>query len=151
MKKILKQMICLSMLLFSVGCSDTNVTYEYDDTYLLEFFFVESCSMCQQFKSEGIPYLEEEFGEALDIQMIDLDDENNKERYDAFIDRIDTSVFEGSYYGMAPMVSLDGYFAKLGIYKDEYKYLVKDIHNAINGNELSVELSYNRALFIEAE
>lgn len=150
MKKVINLFVCLILLFSFTGCSNEEVVVDLDleGKYLFEFYFVESCSMCQDFKNNGIPYLREQLGDYLNIVYVDMDDLDNRDKYDAFIERIDADSFVGDYYGMAPMLSLDGFFAKLGIYQDEYEYLVSDIVNAIKGEELSIEASYNRVDFI---
>lgn len=140
-------MLCFLLM----GCTSEEVIYEYSGEYTLSFYYVDSCSMCQDFKDYGIDYLKEEFGDVLHIQLYNMDDAQTKEPYDAMMDAIDTSVFVGEYYGMAPMLYVEGYFAKLGIYKDEYPYLVQDIRNAMNGDDYTLDFSYNRALVKESE
>lgn len=151
MKKGLHYLFVVVSLLTLTACKAEVIEYEYTGEYTVQFYYVEGCSMCEDFKEHGIDFLKDEFGDNLNIVLFDMNDTDSKEPYDQMINVIDTSAFEGEYYGMAPMFYLEGYFAKLGIYKDEYKYLVEDIRSAMNGEEYTMELQYNRALVITDE
>ena len=132
MKK--KILFILSMMLL-MGCQSSQqpinkITLTQPATLL--YFYIETCSECQSFQDDAIPYLHETFGDTLTIQQYDLDDEATQAVYEDVI---------------GPMYALDGYFAKVGYTSGDEEYLVKDIDNAINDKALSDELSGLRFLY----
>ena len=139
MKK--KILFILSMMLL-MGCQSSQqpinkITLTQPATLL--YFYIETCSECQSFQDDAIPYLQETFGDTLTIQQYDLDDEATQAVYEDVITQLDQ--FDQSLYGMGPMYALDGYFAKVGYTSGDEEYLVKDIDNAINDKALSDDLS----------
>lgn len=145
MKK--KILFILSMMLL-MGCQSSQqpinkITLTQPATLL--YFYIETCSECQSFQDDAIPYLQETFGDTLTIQQYDLDDEATQAVYEDVITQLDQ--FDQSLYGMGPMYALDGYFAKVGYTSGDEEFLVKDIDNAINDKALSDELSGLRFLY----
>ncbi|MCD7949716.1 MAG: hypothetical protein LUG12_05610 [Erysipelotrichaceae bacterium] len=135
MKKTL--LILLSIFLLC-GCSKKN-TITLSTTVTFKFFYIETCSECKAFKSNVISVLEDTFGDSIIIEQYDLDDESTQEVYDEVIDSLID--FDESYYGLGPAYALEGYFFKLGYTSGDEDYLIDDIEKAVNGEELSDELS----------
>ncbi|MCD7840750.1 MAG: hypothetical protein LUG46_09010 [Erysipelotrichaceae bacterium] len=136
MKKTL--LILLSIFLLC-GCSSKAETITLSHTVTLKFFYIETCSECKAFKKNVIPELEEAFGDSIIIEQYDLDDEDTLDVYDEVIDSLID--FDESYYGLGPAYALEGYFFKLGYTSGDEDYLIEDIQNALNDEELSDELS----------
>ena len=53
------------------------------------YFYIETCSECQSFQDDAIPYLQETFGDSLTIQQYDLDDEATQAVYEDVITQLD--------------------------------------------------------------
>ncbi|MCD7809744.1 MAG: hypothetical protein LUH02_10395 [Erysipelotrichaceae bacterium] len=136
MKKTL--LILLSIFLLC-GCSLKKDTITLSKTVTFKFFYIETCSECKAFKSNVISKLEDTFGDSIIIEQYDLDDTSTQEVYDEVIDSLID--FDESYYGLGPAYALEGYFFKLGYTSGDEDYLIDDIERAVNGEELSDELS----------
>ncbi len=145
----MKKIFTIIMVILLTGCSSGNdkEVVDYPDIHI-EYYYVDGCGMCEAFSTEGIPILEEEFGDALTITRYSMDDAQTKQAYDDSLANIDVEQFDtGDYYGLAPLIIVDGEFAKLGIYAGEYDELANDIKRAINDEPLGEDLEYDRALF----
>ena len=93
--------------------------------------------MCANFTKKGIPLIEAEFGEHMEIIKYDMDDDQTidevKKAYDQVLaELID---FDEDYYGTGPFLVLEGYFAQLGV-SDVNKYL-DNLIAAINDRKLN--------------
>ncbi len=143
MKKII---LAIMTLFFMVGCnSSTSSSYP---KFEILYFYIDGCGLCSAFSDEGIPLIESEFDGAVTIQEYNLDDIDTKQIYDEALADIDVTQFHTtSYYGLAPMIIVEGHFAKLGIYPGEYEELVNDIQKSLNDEPLGQELEYDRALY----
>ncbi|MCD7892574.1 MAG: hypothetical protein LUG60_02635 [Erysipelotrichaceae bacterium] len=130
--------ILLSIILLC-GCSSHNEVITLSQNVTLKFFYVETCSQCKAFKENVIPELENTFGDSLVIEQYNLDDKTTLEVYDEVIDSLID--FDESCYGYGPAYALEGYFFKVGYTSGDEDYLIIDIENAVNGEELSDELS----------
>lgn len=138
MKK--KILFILSMILLS-ACQPTEEIQKISlsQPVTLLYFYIETCSDCQSFQDNAIPYLEETFGDDLTIVQYDLDDESTQAVYEDVID--DLEAFDQSLYGMGPMYAMEGYFAKVGYTSGDEEYLAQDIQKAVDNEPLSDELS----------
>ena len=143
----MKKILCLILLFVLSGCSKEPT--KYDQQFQLYFYYIEGCSLCDAFKEEGIPLIEDEFGSAITITSYDLDDSDTKTHYDQILSQLDVEQFDTDYYGIAPFIVFDEYFAKLGVFPGEYELFVEDMIAAINDEELSEDLSMDRVPFIK--
>lgn len=136
MKKTIKIIMVLLLTIGLTACKKKNV---YKDTYTLQYFYVEGCPNCQYFSEEGLPLIEEEFGEHMKIEKYNMDDPKTlaevKVAYDAVVNNLTN--FDRAYYGVGPFLVLEGYYVQLGV-SDVDKYL-DNLIEAINGKKLSKE------------
>lgn len=152
MRKTGQIILCFLLLLGMTGCSShQEEKQETQKLYTLHFYFVDMCNLCNEFKEEGIPLIEEELGDIVEIVYHDFDDDTQKEEYDELLSKIDVDQIGIEYYGIAPTLILEGYFIKVGIYYGDYEIFIEDIKKAINGEELSEDLSFGRAPFFDIE
>ncbi len=149
MKKIVQITILSICLLIVTGCNEEIVENDY--RYTLHYYYLDVCNLCNEFSEEGIPLIEDELGDIVEIVYHDLDDVSIKEEYDEMLSRIDVDSIGIEYYGIGPTLILEDYFIKVGIYPGDYELFVQDIKNAINGEPLSDDLSFGRALFIDSQ
>ena len=143
MKKIF--IILLTILL--IGCQSHKTVEEksLSKDITLSFYYIQSCSECKLFKTKVIPLLEQTFNEQITINQYNLDDEGTESIYDSTIDQLEE--FDYEYYGMGPFIVVEGYFGKLGYTEGDEDYLIDDIINAVEGNELSDELGAFRFMY----
>ncbi len=137
MKKLLILLLCICLY----GCSyeEKEPVRKLNKEVTLSLFYIDTCSECKEFKQKAIPYLQEQFGESLNVQLYNLDDEGIEDIYDPIIDRLE--YFDEEYYGMGPFIVVEDYFALLGYTSGDETYLADDIENAVLNKELSLELS----------
>lgn len=136
MKKILLVLLCLCIS----GCHNEIIPErQLNQQVSLLFFYIDSCSECQLFKKKAIPYLEDQFGDQITIELYNLDDIGVEDVYDPIIDSLE--YFDEEYYGMGPFIVVEDYFALLGYTQGDEIYLADDIECAVSGQELSLELS----------
>lgn len=150
MKHKIKYILVLLLTCTLVGCSKKTEKLpkgEYHDTYTLEYYYLETCRHCQEFEKVGIPLIEEEFGEHINIVKYDLDDISIKKHYDSILKQLDLVDFDDEKYGTGPFLVLDGYFAKLGIYSGDEEEFVEDLKRAVAGKPLGDTLNEDRYLF----
>lgn len=116
MKKILKIVMSLMLMVGLFGCQkkEKNV---YTETYTLYYFYLQGCSNCEYFTENGLPLIEEEFGEHMKIIKYDMDDtKNNNEVKTAYNSVIKNIInFDYEWYGFGPFLVLDGYYVQLGV------------------------------------
>lgn len=143
MKKLLG-IILVALIL--AGCASSNEP-EISGSYTLNYFYVEGCPRCEDFVEYGIPAIEAAFGDHLTINQYDLDATETKAVYDDTIDQLDG--FDQENYGYGPLMSLDGYFAKLGYSYGDEDELISDMIKAIDGDDLGDELIAGRYYFIQ--
>ncbi|WP_249029560.1 hypothetical protein [Tannockella kyphosi] len=146
MKKVIRILLCFSLWIGLSGCQKEE---EIEYLYTLHYYYLDVCNVCNAFNEDGIPLIEEELGDIVEIVYHDLDDISNQEEYDELLSRIDVDSIGIDFYAQAPTLILEGYFIKVGIYPGDYEIFVEDIKRAINGEELSDDLSFGRALFLD--
>lgn len=143
MKKILIFLLSLSLL---GGCAPAKKIH-LSEHVTLSFFYIQSCSQCQAFKSVAIPLLEDTYQDQITILQYDLDEPETEAIYDQIIDSLVD--FDEEFYGNGPFIVLNGYFALLGYTTGDEEYLVTDIQRAVNHEELGYELEGLRFTFKE--
>lgn len=135
MKKIVKLMIVMTLCIAMIGCQkkEKNV---YTETYTLKYFYVEGCSNCEYFTKNGLPLIEEEFGDHMKIVKYNMDDqetvEDVKTAYNEAVDNIID--FNQDDYGFGPFLVLEGYFAQLGV--DNVDDFLENLIKAVKGEKL---------------
>lgn len=145
-KKILLILLCL----FLCGCQNqTAPTKILSQPVKFLFFSIETCSDCQAFKKNAIPYLEKTFGDMITIEVYDLDDDATVPIYDGVIDSLDG--FDDALYGNGPFYAVEGYFAKLGYTSGDEEELANDIEKVVRHEELGYELEAYRYVYKEIE
>lgn len=139
----MKKIITIFLTIILMGCS-TQPNIQVDEPVNITFFYVETCSQCKAFKENGIPALENAFGDQLILTLYNFDDldEEGSKRYDDIVDQLVD--FDDEMYGMAPFISVDGYFVLLGYVPGDEDYLIGDIQKAMRGEKLSDELEGQR-------
>ena len=135
MKKIFKLFIVMVFCFTMIGCKQ-KVKNVYHDTYTLKYFYIEGCSNCEYFTKNGLPLIEEEFGEHMQIVKYNMDDRNNVDEVkSAYNDVVDSIIdFDQDDYGFGPFLVLDGYYAQLGV--DDVDVFVDNLIKVINGKKL---------------
>ncbi len=133
------------ILFLIVGCTGKVDTVELSQKVNIDYYYLSTCSECIAFKKEAIPYLEDRFGDSIEIHQYDLDDPQNTQGYDNVIDSLVD--FDEEFYGYGPFIVVDDYFAILGYTSGDEKYLAQDIENATMGKECSDELEGLRFQF----
>ena len=84
MKKILIFLLSLSLL---GGCAPAKKIH-LSEHVTLSFFYIQSCSQCQAFKSVAIPLLEDTYQDQITILQYDLDEPETEAIYDQIIDSL---------------------------------------------------------------
>ena len=133
-----KKLIVLLSMIFLVACQSVPQK-ELKEKVTLTLFYVSTCSDCKAFKKNAIPYIEKVYGDSVEIKQYDLDDEKTEKVYDQVVNSLED--FDEEYYGTAPFIVLNGYFAVLGYTSGDEKYLADDIEKAVKHQELGLELS----------
>ena len=141
--------LLITSILILTGCQSQTPKHPLSQEMTLSFFYIETCSQCQIFKDEAIPYLEDYFGETLVIHQYNLDDEKSHPLYQEVIDSLQD--FDEEFYGQGPFYALDGYFAKVGYIEGDEKELALDIERALDNEPLSYELESFRYLYKKGE
>ena len=78
MKRLIKLVMVMILCLGLTACQkkEKNV---YTKTYTLKYFYVEGCSNCEYFTKNGLPLIEEEFGDHMKIVKYNMDDQETVE------------------------------------------------------------------------
>lgn len=143
----MKKKIILTLLtILLCGCSSSTPTPL--KTQSLTFFYISTCSQCKAFKKIAVPYIEDKLHNQVTIKMYDLDEPETEEIYDKVIDSLVD--FDEEFYGKAPFLSVDGYFALLSYTEGDEEYIVSDIKKAIDNQTLGYELEAYRFLYKES-
>ena len=141
MKKLILLFICATLF----SCTNTK-TIALNQTVILDYFYVESCGDCKAFKKKTIPTLQKTFGDKIEIEEYNLDDEDVQPLYDAIIGSLDN--FDEALYGQGPFIVVEDYFAIIGFETSETDILIQDIVSATKDQPLSDELSIRRYLYL---
>ncbi|WP_028043158.1 hypothetical protein [Candidatus Stoquefichus massiliensis] len=128
----MKKILCVLILLLS-GCQSR-------PQYYLYVYFAKTCPVCQSFIKHVVPLLEEEYGNQMIIIEMDIDEEKSLDAYAKTCSLLEDYVFEGDA-GSVPFIVLDGYFAKIGYDIGESQQMVDAVHDAIEGRELSSDIT----------
>ncbi|WP_294579780.1 hypothetical protein [uncultured Thomasclavelia sp.] len=135
MKKLIKLLLVFVLGFCLIGCKEEK--HEYSETYTLYYFYLEGCPNCEHFTENGLPKVEEEFGNHMQIIEYDMDNRETinevKAAYDAIVNNIID--FDQDDYGFGPFLVLDGYYAQLGV-SDVDKY-VDNLIAAVTGEDLT--------------
>ena len=135
MKKLIKLTIVMILCIGLTACQkkEKNV---YTETYTLKYFYVEGCSNCEYFTKNGLPLIEEEFGDHMKIVKYNMDDQETVEEVKkAYNDIVDNIIdFNQDDYGFGPFLVLDGYYAQLGV--NDVDQFVDNLISAIKGEKL---------------
>lgn len=126
MKKLLLVLILLA------GC-------RHQPQYYLYVYYIETCPVCKSFIRVVIPQLEEEYGDDMAIQLMNIDEEDNIDAYARTCSLLE-DYYVNDRSGNVPFIVLDGYFAKVGYDIGEDEEMIEAIHDAIAGEELSSDL-----------
>ena len=91
MKKIVRILLVMILCIGLVGCQ-TKEKNSYTGTYTLKYFYVEGCSNCEYFSKNGLPLIEEEFGDHMEIIKYNMDDRESvdevRNAYDEVVNNI---------------------------------------------------------------
>ncbi|MEG0683912.1 MAG: hypothetical protein RR428_02555 [Coprobacillus sp.] len=128
MKKVL-----LVLLLLLTGCSR-------QPQYYLYLYYAKTCPVCHSFIENVIPKLEDKYGNEMKIVKYDIDEEASLEAYAKTCSLLDNYYVDDNS-GSVPFIVLDGYFAKVGYDLENEDMIVQAIYDAIDGKELSNELT----------
>lgn len=134
MKRIIKMLLVLVLCFTMVGCQKKKNTY--DKTYTLKYFYIEGCSNCEYFTENGLPLIEEEFGDHMKIITYNMDDRENVDEVRTAYDEVVNNIinFNQDDYGFGPFLVLDGYFAQLGV--EDVDYFLETLIKAVNEEDL---------------
>lgn len=128
----MKKVLLVLMLLLS-GCNN-------QPQYYLYLYYAKTCPVCHSFIENVIPILEDAYGNEMKIIKYDIDEDESLKAYAKTCSLLEDYYVDDDS-GSVPFIVLDGYFAKVG-YDIEYKdMIVQAIHDAIDGKELSKELT----------
>lgn len=136
MKKIVRILLVMILCIGLVGCQ-TKEKNSYTGTYMLKYFYVEGCSNCEYFSKNGLPLIEEEFGDHMEIIKYNMDDRESVDEVRNAYDEVVNNIidFNQDDYGFGPFLVLEGYYAQLGV-SDVDDYL-ENLIAAIKGEELN--------------
>ena len=124
----MKKLKFLFIILLLFGCQSSNKVKE---EFELDFFYVDYCQNCENFKLIAIPKLKNEFPD-MTVNYYELDD--NHDLYDQYIDRaID---FDNEEYESVPFVVINNELAIVGYSVGEEDELIKEIHRYFNNEQL---------------
>ena len=135
MKRLVKLVVVMTLCIVMIGCQkkEKNV---YTETYTLKYFYVEGCSNCEYFTKNGLPLIEEEFGDHMKIVKYNMDDqetvEDVKTAYNEVVDNIID--FNQDDYGFGPFLVLEGYFAQRGV--DNVDDFLENLINAVKDKKI---------------
>lgn len=135
MKRLFKLIVVVILCLGLIGCQNEEKNV-YTKTYTLKYFYVEGCSNCEYFTKDGIPLIEEEFGDHMKILKYNMDDQETVEEVKAAYNEVVENIidFNQDDYGYGPFLVLDGYYAQLGV--NDVDDFLENLINAINGKKL---------------
>ena len=135
MKKIVRILLVMILCIGLVGCQ-TKEKNSYTGTYTLKYFYVEGCSNCEYFSKNGLPLIEEEFGDHMEINKYNMDDRESVDEVRNAYDEVVNNIidFNQDDYGFGPFLVLDGYFAQLGV--EDVDYFLENLISAINDGKL---------------
>lgn len=135
MKKIVRILLVMILCIGLVGCQ-TKEKNSYTGTYTLKYFYVEGCSNCEYFSKNGLPLIEEEFGDHMEIIKYNMDDRESVDEVRNAYDEVVNNIidFNQDDYGFGPFLVLDGYFAQLGV--EDVDYFLENLISAINDGKL---------------
>lgn len=136
MKKLVKILLVMILWIGLIVCQPKEKN-NYTGTYTLKYFYVEGCSNCEYFSKNGLPLIEEEFGDHIKIIKYDMDDRESVDEVRNAYDEVVNNIidFNQDDYGFGPFLVLDGYFAQLGV--EDADYFLRNLISAINDNQLS--------------
>ncbi len=124
--------LCLAFLMFLTACHAR-------PHYYLYVFYAKTCPVCQSFIQVVIPQLQDEYKESMNVTLLDIDIEENRDRYAKICSLLD-SYYVNDQSGSVPFIVLDGYFAKVGYEIGEDQEIIKFIHQMIHQQDISIQL-----------
>lgn len=149
MYEILKKRKILILLVSSVllilWCFSYHI-YIKDGEYKLniEIYSIEYCPLCNQIKDSLPRKLKNEFGDAVNVEIINIDDKENEQRYEHFINSIKD--FRDEHRNNFPITNVENYFIIVGY---DYYYdseIINDIYRMDAHEHLGKKLGNLRYL-----
>lgn len=151
MKKLLHWFLAFLVLFNVVACQKKIEPYTGPDIEL-NLYYYEYCPRCHAFMENGIPALEEAFGDHLTVNLYDIEDpyDNNVERYAQEVMKLEG--FDESLTGYAPFIVFEGLFAKIGYDDGTIDYYIEDVKRAVQHEKLGsfLDVDGDRFLFKES-
>ena len=133
----------ISCLVFLLCCF---LYFEYhknkEQRLNVEIYSIECCPLCIQVKNSLPIKLKDEFGDLVNIEIINVDDKNNEQKYKQLVNSIDN--FSDEHLNRFPVINVKNYFTIIGYnyyYDDEN---INDIHRMNENNHLGKQLEKSR-------
>ena len=119
----------------------------------LHLFYYETCPNCALMETEVYLPAQERYGDRLNFEMHDLDQEDGQQLYASFMgtadkegELADVAIQDRQDY-YAPLLVLEGYYAIMGYSSYFQEDYLTDIERALNGEDLSPSLQDGRWYF----
>ncbi len=134
--------IVLSVLL--IICYFSYHIYKKNSEYKLnvEIYSIEYCPLCNQVKDSLPKKLKDEFGNTVNIKIINVDDKANEQEYEHFINSI--NAFKDEHRNNFPIINVENYFTIVGY---DYYYdseIINDIYRMDAHEHLGKKLENSR-------
>lgn len=145
MSKIIKKIICLSLIFIITGCTKSNQQTTQYPFFTIQLFYLDDCGSCNAFKNNALPAIREAFNNNFNIEYYNLDLEENEQRYIQITEQLEN--YDEEYMLNTPFIVVDNKFAVVGYSKNEKTELIKEIKRALNNEPLGDYYKIGRYTF----
>lgn len=136
----------ISCLVFLLCCFLYFENHKNNEQQLnVEIYSIECCPLCIQVKKSLPIKLKGEFGDLVNIEVIDVDDKNNEQKYKQLVNSIDN--FSDEHLNRFPVINVKNYFIIIGYnyyYDDE---IINDIKRMNKNSHLGKKLEKSRYIW----